>query len=440
MPAMRTCFSSRNLLASLLVALSALLFSGLIHAGQEPQFHLAAVNFPGLSRYSKTQATLESGIRIGDTIRVTQLQDAANRLSQSGAFDRLSFRYVTRGNELTAEFQVTETTNIVSCVFDNFVWFSGAELDKTLRDHVPFYDGAIPGKGATLDETASALQGLLRAKGIDGTVEQIPYYEKVGGPITGFSFHVNGVSMPVRHIHFPGTAVVTEAELVSASQAIGKDYSALDMKIIGSGTLLPIYHRKGYLKASFDPPQAAVDGNDHTEAALQVSVTMPVSEGVQYSLARAAWTGNHQFSPDDLNGLLGLKPQEVADQDKFDAGLRAVKIAYAKRGCIDATMLPAVTLNDDTRLASYDIAIDEGIQYHMGQLHISGIPDRQVGNLVKKWQIKPGALYDATYPSDFVEKIALPELTAAGILTRRFEISPQRDQQSGTIDLSITFR
>jgi outer membrane protein assembly factor BamA len=440
MPAMLTRFSPRNALASLLVALSLLLFSGPIHAGQEPQFHLAAVNFPGLSRYSKTQATMESGLRVGDTIRVAQLQDAANRLSQSGAFDKLSFRYVTRGNELTAEFQVTETTNIVSCVFDNFIWFSAAELDKTLRDRVPFYDGTIPGKGATLDETASALQALLRAKGIDGTVEQIPYYEKAGGPITGFSFHVNGVSMPVRHIHFPGTAVVAEAELVSSSQAIGKDYSAMDMKVIGSGTLLPIYHRQGYLKAHFDPPQAVVDGSDHTEAGLQVSVTMPVAERLQYSLARAAWNGNHQLSTDDLNGLLGMKPQEVANQDKFDAGLRAVKIAYAKRGCIDATMLPTVTLNDDTRLASYDIAIDEGIQYHMGQLHISGVPDRQIGDLTKKWQVKPGALYDATYPSDFLQKIAVPELTAAGVLTRHSEISTQRDQQGGTVDVSITFR
>ncbi len=407
----------------------------------QAQSQLTAIKFTGLDHYSEQQASLGSGLKIGAPIDVAQLQSASDRLSQSGAFDSISFRYVSRGSEWSVEFQVTETKRRLTCVFDNFVWFSQEQLDRTLRARIPFYDGTVPERGTTVHETIDALQAMLQSNGINGTVDDLPTSEEVGKPVTEFTFRVNGVSMPVRSLHIPGAAGVPEAELVSAaSEMMAKDYSATDTENLTRLTLLPIYHRHGYLQARFDPQQASVTGNIRSGPSIDVAVVLPVNEGSQYSWAGARWTGNRHFSGDDLNGFLAMKLQEIANQDKIDAGLKAVSNSYTRQGYIDTALHATITLSGDTRLVTYDIAVDEGIQYRMGQLHISGQTDRIIADLTKKWQLHPGQIYDGTYVGEFMKKVAAPKLAEAGAKSIRYGIVLQRDTQNATVDVTIAFQ
>jgi outer membrane protein assembly factor BamA len=441
MSAMRVRFSFFRALSWLTIVVLATSLAPLSLTAQQTKFQLTAVKFTGLDHYSEQEASLGSGLRIGAPIEVAQLQSASDRLAQSGAFDEISFRYITRGNELTVEFKVTETKRRLTCVFDNFIWFSQEQLDRTLRARIPFYDGTVPERGATIHQVVDALQAMLQSNGISATVDDLPTSEEVGKPVTEFTFRANGVSMPVRSLHIPGAAGVSEADLVSAaSELLGKDYSASDTKIAASQTLLPIYHRHGYLQARFDSPQASAAGSNRAGPSIDIAVVLPVTEGSQYSWARATWSGNHQFSGDDLSNFVAMKPQEIANQDKIDTGLKAVSNAYAKQGYIDVSVLPSVTLSGGTRLVTYDVSVEEGIQYHMGQLHISGLADRITADLMKKWQLRPGQIYDGTYVDEFVKKIAVPKLAEAGAKSIHLGISLQRDKQNATVDVTIAFQ
>lgn len=406
---------------------------------QQPQSTLTVIKFVGLDRYSEQQATLASQLTAGAPVTIAQIQSASDRLAQSGAFDKISFRYTTRGTELSVEFEVTETKNRLPCAFDNFVWFSTDQLDRTLRTRVPLYDGTVPERGNASHEVADALHALLQLNGIAGTVDGLPTLKD--GKYANFAYRVSGVSLPVRSIHIPGAAAVSEAELVSAAkELIDKDYSETDAEYVASLTLLAIYRRHGYLQAHFGHPQASIAGDSHTGASFDVSVVMPISEGVQYSWDHAAWAGNHTFSADELTGLLAMKPHEVANQDKIDSGLKAVRTAYSKRGYIDTAVRPQVSLDESTRLVSYNNAIDEGIQYKMGQLHITGLADRTSADLLKKWQIKPGQIFDATYVEDFLKKTAFPKIIESGKPPGSAESKIERDRENATVDLTLAFR
>ena len=89
------------------------------------------MKFTGLNRFSETQAGKATGLQAGDSVTQAQLAAAVDKLAKSGAFDNVSFRYSTNGNSLNVEFQVVEVSKLLPCVFDNFVWFSDAELDKS---------------------------------------------------------------------------------------------------------------------------------------------------------------------------------------------------------------------------------------------------------------------------------------------------------------------
>jgi len=399
------------------------------------------VKYTGLNRYTATQLNAELGLRVGDMISADQLKAASDRLSQSGAFDNVSFHYVTKDNELSAEFQLRESQKVLPCIFDNFVWFSDQQLVQTLRDRVPFYTGVSPEDGSTVREIASALEQMLRANGIDGTVQEIANAERLGGPISAILFEVKGVEMPIRSVSFPGASMVPEGDLVAASsQLIGQDFSVTNVSLFGSKGLVPIYKRHGYLRAQFEKPQPKVIGGGPHKSTQEIAVVLPVTEGSEYYWEKADWNGNQQILKEDLNGLLGMKERDIANQDKIDAGVEAVKRAYDTKGFIDASVDPKIILDDGTKLVRYDMTVAEGTQYHLAQVHFSGLPDGATRELVKKWQLKPGDIYNATYVSDFVKSVAMPTVLKTGIKIKGISINAQRDKQTASVELYFVFR
>ena len=246
-------------------------------------FRLAGLEFTGLSRFTKAQASAASGLRVGDSITSSQLTVAADGLSRSGVFESVSYKFVTRGEELTATFAVVENKNLLPCSFDNFVWFSTEQIDKTLRLRVPLYAGFAPQTGDTQRLIKEALRNLLQSNGINANVDVIPFSARLSGPVAGIQFRVTGIAMPIRTANFPASSAVSEKELqTAAAQVIGRNFSTSEMTEFASVGLLPLYRQRGYLRAVFEAPQAAIIGSPPNGTAPDIALTIPVKEGVQY--------------------------------------------------------------------------------------------------------------------------------------------------------------
>jgi outer membrane protein assembly factor BamA len=437
----RGLFASRRLILTLFgVALT--LANGTARA-QDPQsgdFRLVAIKFAGLKKFTDAQAIAGSGLRVGDGVTTTQLSVAANQLAKSGAFDEVAFQYSTRGNELTAVFTVAESRHLLPCIFDNFVWFSYDQLDKTVRARVPFYSGVAPLSGATQQQIIDALRAFLESNGITANVQGIPSGAAGSAP-TAMLFRVLGVPMPIKIVNFPGSSAISEKELeAAATQAIGQDFSISNMIVFASAALVPLYREKGYLRAAFDRPQWAVIGNPPAGSSPDIALTLPVKEGSQYFWDKATWAGNHQFSSDELDQTLNMKAREVANQQKIDAGFEAVKKGYGKFGYIDVSLVPGESIDDTERLAAYNVTVNEGLQYHMGHVRFQGISDKAATEIAKKWALKQGDIYDATYPLDFLRKVAMPTLMEMRETKARTNLSEQRNKQNATVDVTIAFQ
>ena len=169
---------------------------------------------------------------------------------------------------------------------------------------------------------------------------------------------------------------------------------------------------------------------------VNVAVRLPVDEGSQYFWQKATWQGNRLLSAEDLDRLLAMKPQEVANAKKIDDGFTAVRKAYGKQGYIAVVIEPKQNLDDSARLAAYDVSIVEGTQYHMGQIHFEGLPDKISNELMKKWQLQPGQVYDESYTSDFLDKVLVPKIAEARLGGRRVNVTVKPDAASATVDVS----
>jgi outer membrane protein assembly factor BamA len=430
----------KRILKPLLIVFFLLFGLAIPKSHAQESVRLAATKFTGLNRFTEAQIARATGLRIGEVVSQAQLGAAADRLAKSGAFDHVTFRYSADKGQLTVEFQVTETQHMLPCRFDNFVWFSDQQLDQTLRAGVSFYAGAVPETGTTVDEVRAALRDMIRASGIPGDVDALPFAEVMGQRLSGFLFTVKNISMPIRTVDFPGAAAIPTGDLVGASsQLIGRDFSISGVTAFVSGSLVPLYHQHGYLRARFGRPEGNVLSKSGDGSAQDIGVILRVEEGPEFHWEKAEWSGNRQFSSAELDRMLGMKQKEIADEQKIDAGLASVKHAYDKRGYIDAAVQPNVILDDGTRLTTYNVSVVEGIQYRFSQVHFDGLTDRAAQELVKKWRLKPGDVFDVTYASDFLKNVAPLTLHDLGILKASFQIDPQRDKQKATVDLHIVF-
>ena len=189
---------------------------------------LRRIEFVGLRKMTPAQAIEASGLKVGDPFTPEIVDAAADKLMQSGLFKKLGYKVRTADNEATLIFEVEEASRNLPVVFENFVWFSEDEIARAIRQDVPFFDGTAPEAGTTTDKIAAALQRLLAQKKITGKVEHMPYTNLATGR-QEILFTVEGVKIPVCSLHFPGATVISEADLIKASQALLKsDYSRKD--------------------------------------------------------------------------------------------------------------------------------------------------------------------------------------------------------------------
>jgi len=153
---------------------------------------LLKVTFVGSQKYSQQALVDLSGLKIGTTFNTASLNEAANRLTSTGMFDDLRYRY----NGGTVEFQVTENQDVVPCVFDNFVWYGNAELESRIRKLIPVFMGTVPNRGDLSDKVIAALEQIVGEKGVSAKVFAMPDAQ-LGGKVNSMVFALSSPEMKV---------------------------------------------------------------------------------------------------------------------------------------------------------------------------------------------------------------------------------------------------
>jgi len=420
--------------------LLASVFCSSLVSGQE-RLTLERIEFVGQKRLSVSQLTSLSELKIGQVVDRDIFDAAAGKLLQSGLLRKLSYRVRSAKGRATITFQLEEAAANLPVTFENFVWFTDEQLLSAIRSEVPFFNGAAPAAGETLDKITAALQRLLDQRNITGRVEALP---SLTGEKYQLIFTVKGAKVPVCSLHFPGAKALSEAELIKASQPILRaEYSQKDVAAFPQTSLLPLYRHIGHLRAEFQTPTAVFENSPQCPSG--VVVTVPVEEGGAYTWGRSEWNGNEKLTVDELAAALGMNPGELADGLKIDNGLKQVRRAYAQRGHITAEVKESFEVEPHSSQVNYRFVINEGPRYFMGALIVNGISPADADQLKAKWKLGANTVFDETYIDefrqtvipDFIRGLAQRSPTRARVKAE-FETRP--DAVRTTVDVVITFK
>ena len=362
-------------------------------------FQLGTIAVTGVRRYNDADVTRLSALTPGQPVTPPDLDAVVKQLSSTGLFASVRYRYVISGNRMDVTFEIEEPVWSMPVLFDNFVWLSDDELLAAVKQKVPSFDGTLPVNAEVTVHMTGVLQRVLDERRIRGRVEFAFHNNQTTGR-NQYLFSVKDTGLAVCAVRVTGASVIAESQLVEAAvELTRRDYSRLYLTELANGTLRTMYRQRGYWRAEFRDPVATL--GTAPGACSGVTVTLRVDEGVPYTWERADWTGASTIAAKDLDGLLGMKAGDVADVTKIEDGLRRVRSGYRQRGFMQqrSTMNPQP--DEAARRLTLGVAIDEGPQFRMGELTISGVSEQEAAELRKKWRLKAGDVYDDAYAQQF---------------------------------------
>jgi outer membrane protein assembly factor BamA len=414
------------------------LFIAATVAGAQPappvSWKLDKVEAPAVRRFTPEQVLTMSGLQLGQTVGLDAVDAAMARLSATGYFTSVGYRYKYVGDKLTVIFNLEEAKWNAPVVFDNFVWFSDDELTNAVRQAVPNFDGTAPTSGGTAERITAALEGLLKEKKIEGHVDYQPAYAQ-GSDNMAHVFSVKDVSIPICAVSFSGAAAVSESDLIKKSKGLIKaDYSRSYVADFVKDNLVPVYRERGYLKVRFGDAQARPETSDCKNG---VHVTLAVTEGAVYAWDKVEWSGNSAFANPMLDDRLSMEKGEVANGLKIDEGFKTIKTDYGKKGYILSKLNLAPNFDEANHRVGYRVVIDEGAQYHMGSLSFTGLSESHATRLRRAWTLREGAVYNASYLDEYMRVWLPPEEPLRAKLQN---IPVKLDRQRLVVDVNFSFK
>lgn len=407
-----------------------------------PSSAIASIKVTGAQKFPQDQIVAASGLKGGDVVTAAQIQEATNRLAGLGVFSSVNFRYASKGAAIDLEFQVKEAPTY-PVTFDNFPWFTDAEIGDAIRKQVGMFTGEAPDGGTILDEMTSVIESLVAAKNIKGSVTHQLLAAPVGEGMV-MQFHLEGAPLRVLSVQF-GDPAATNLERLKdrLSDIKGHPYSRFSLELFENEQVLPAYVSKGLLRAQIGPPQTRLIPDLYDPKQNAVEITIPITPGPAYSWKGVTWQGNTTFDSATLDAAIELKPGDLADGMKIEDRWQKIETYYRQRGYLDVKTKVEPQFDDAARQVSYRVTISEGPQYRMGDVVITGLSLDAEKRLRQAWQLAPGQVFNNVYYEDHLKILAKPNRAVFGDLPVHYNefghlLRPNPDRQ--TVDVLLDFK
>jgi len=209
---------------------------------------------------------------------------------------------------------------------------------------------------------------------------------------------LNNRKVEVESLVISGTQEIDSAELAEITDSMSGSTFNDDADELGE-RIRAQFQDRGYFKAEMQKLDIKVI--DPLASPKPVRLEAKVSEGPRFRLSTIEFTGNHALSAQELRAKFPITTGDKFARSKIATGLESMLRLYRSRGFLDLVSIPDTNF-DSGSTASLNIEVQEGRQYRMGNLEILG-PSEVGEKLQVRWELPPGAVFDASYAATFVE-------------------------------------
>jgi outer membrane protein insertion porin family len=400
------------------------------------QYTIKKLVFDGPTPYSQSALEAAAGLKPGDTIAKADLEAAAQRLVDTGAFTEMQTTLDGPIKAISVVFKLkaVDPSSMLTASFANFIWLPPAELASEVQKQVPLFNGTVPEAGNQQDAILAALKQILAAKGVDSAISMKPIAPSTSQPLRLVEYSVTRPDIRIHAVTLTGVTPQFAAETDKLVHMLtGSRYSEGLGTTSLSNILVTPYRNAGYQAATISSLTHSVASSTATRVDLDVAAT--VEPGDLYHVSHLDWAGSPEMSAEGFAAEAELHPGDVASRKALLISLGKLEAAFHNKGYIDAVITATPHLNTAAHTVAFTVAADPGAQYTLKSVTALNLTDAQRKDFDRAWNIPPGAVFNEGYVKSFLKNntalLSLSQMTAS------FKVIA--DPDAHTVELIMNF-
>ena len=177
----------------------------------------------------------------------------------------------------------------------------------------------------------------------------------------------------------------------------------------------------------------------HTEPTKDVQglhVFVTVDEGRSYTMGKVSIDGPAPVEAAELLRNVDVKSGDVANFDKVDQGLEAMRKAVRRAGYLNAKVTADRVVDDGHESVDAVVHVEAGPQFTMGKLSVAGLDLEGEAEVFRIWTMKMGKPFNPEYPNYFLGVIRQQNIFEH---LGKTAVDVKINDQAHTGDVKLTF-
>ena len=360
---------------------------------------ISEIRINGLERVSDSFARNQVRSAVGRPFDSAVVQEDLKRLERLGQFREISADVIlTSAETIVIEFDVIESPIVADVAWEGNSQLSEDEIAQVIRSSVTILPG-VPLDEYQIGRGQREIEKLYRGRGFYQVEVTIDESELDDGGLVIYKIR-EGERVAVTAIRFDGNDHF-EAKRLRPSVSTKKrglfNAGPLDETLLRSdvNSIIDFYRDNGFLdvRGSYEI-QPSPNGKE-------AIITFVVDEGPRYTLrdisvlkldASGEQAETAVFAPEQIRGLLSIKPGDVFGAREIQVSIRAIENAYLQLGYADVRVNQQSLRDPDHPLVDLRIVVLEGQRFRTGLVIIQGndltqqkVVRRRVENQPDRW-------------------------------------------------------
>lgn len=400
------------------------------------QYTAGTITFAGAppSQHAALEAT--ANLHTGQNFSAADLQSAAQRLSDTGAFDDVQVALKGPFKSIAVNFALkpVPVSSLLEVSFSNFFWFTPEELATGVRARVPLFGPSLPEAGNLVDAVQTALEDMLHQRGITA---KVTHDATEPSPEHQGRLAVYRVSRPLLVVHAVHLGGISDEFATAFRARAGKVVGSLlddspEHRSTDDRLLLP-YLNAGYLQAHIADRKLTPITTTPDQIELDLAGT--VVPGPVLHVGTVSWTGSPELSSAAFAAASPIHTGDLASVSALSEATGLLAAPYRKEGYADVVVEAARQIDASSGTISYTFTVLPGEQYRIHTITPLNLTAAQQADFDRAWRMKAGELFNPDYISGFLKQ---------NTSLRSFENTSAsyravRDPGAHLVDVTITF-
>jgi len=353
-----------------------------------------AIRFQGAPQYTQPELLAAAGLKPGVRLNSDEVKAHARQLVDSGMFKEVKFAY----DHKTWLITLTPSAQLFPMHLDNVPITPGKELDATLHERFPLYQGLLPASGSIVDGICRTLEEMLAAKGAKATVKASLTSGLGPKKLTAVNFTVASPPVRIGRIQLSAVSPAMQAKASQlASQQAGTSFDSENTAAGIQRVFEDLYKDQGYAAVQVNVAQTGP--LTVSDQSIDVPYAVTIKEGGIYKLGKIDLPAGALATRASVEKV--LSKNRASSGRPLDMFVLAVHDVYNAHGYLDCSIVLHPSFDEAAHIVNYSLQIDPGVQYKLAAVKFEGAPEAMEAKLKLVWKMAPGDVFDESYLASF---------------------------------------